>query len=63
MNRKGNVVSIVVVAVPTSVVMSLLLGILDDHFAWIVALAIAIVPAVLSGWVAHYLYNRMANKP
>ena len=63
MNRQGNVVSSVVIAVPTACVMSLLLGILDEHFSWIVALAIAIVPAVLSGWAAHYLYNRIANKP
>ena len=49
MNRQGNVVSSVVIAVPTACVMSLLLGILDEHFSWIVALAIAIVPAVLGG--------------
>ena len=42
--------------------MSLLLGILDEHFSWIVALAIAIVPAVLSGLATQYLYNRIANK-
>ena len=63
MNRKGNFVSSLVFAVPTAFVMSLVLGILDDHLAWLVAFAIAIVPGVLSGWAAHYLYNRIAEKP
>ena len=63
MSRKGNVVSRVVIAVPTAFVTSLLLGILDEHFVWIVALAIAIVPGVLTAWVAHHLYNRIAQRP
>ena len=63
MNPKGNVVYSLVIAVSTAAVTSVVLGILDDHLAWIVALAIAIVPGVLTGWTAQYLYNHMAKKP
>ena len=44
MNPKGNVVYSLVIAVSTAAVTAVVLGILDDHLAWIVALAIAIVP-------------------
>ena len=63
MNRKGSVVDSAVVVVPTAIVFVLVSGILEDHFTWIVALAIAIVPSALAGWVAQHLYNHMVKKP
>ena len=63
MNRIDSLVRGLVTAVPTAVVLSLVLGILDDHLAWPVALAIAFVPGALSGLAAYYLYLRMTKKP
>ena len=63
MNRRLGVVEILVIAVPTSIVFSLVRARLDDQLMWIVAVAIAIVPGVLAGLVAQYLYKRMVKKP
>ena len=62
MKAKNNVLDTVVVVVPTTVVFVLVNGILENHFPWIVALAIAIVPSALAGWVVRYLYNHKVKK-
>lgn len=63
MDRRDTIIHSLAVAVPSAFVTSLVLGILDDHLSWPIALAIAIVPGVLSGLAAHYLYRHMAKQP
>lgn len=47
MDRKRNTVASVVVIVPTTAVILIVRGIIDDHMSWPVALAIALVPGAL----------------
>ena len=57
------IVPSLIFAVPYAVVFTLVRGVLDDHLLWPVALAIAIVPGLLTGFAAYYLYTRIAKKP